>query len=220
MGFIINVSLSEDFCLICLSRPFGRNCRGTEGENSTSSLAGRADVGVPAPLFKGGCFLLLRVLEWRRFGFCPLSYAVGAKGQLWDHPSNSSGPSLCSWASLTKMTSSDQGTQPWRGDETWVQCLKLAFEGKMNTVDVNNCLPSIICAILLLVDNWPSTTCWCPGNFSLESALSLFFFLVLSSSSQAEEVRQVHVRLGRRWWRKYGIMSPSDLGFSSLALVQ
>ena len=32
MGFIINVSLSEDFCLICFSRPFGRNCRGTEGE--------------------------------------------------------------------------------------------------------------------------------------------------------------------------------------------
>lgn len=32
MGFIINVSLSEDFCVIRLSRPFGRNCRGTEEE--------------------------------------------------------------------------------------------------------------------------------------------------------------------------------------------
>lgn len=39
IGFIINVSLSEDFCLICLSRPFGRNWRGTEEEQTAPQLA-------------------------------------------------------------------------------------------------------------------------------------------------------------------------------------
>lgn len=36
MAFIMNVSLSEDFCLTCISRPFGRNCKGTEEEQHLS----------------------------------------------------------------------------------------------------------------------------------------------------------------------------------------
>lgn len=104
--------------------------------------------------------------------------------------------------------SSSKGTQPWRGDEIKINLyffFYLYLKGKFKTSHVNSCLAyldfPVIFVFLPLTDNRSFTICsYLLLTVASCSALPtpLFFYFVLSPS-QAEEVRQVHVPLGRRW---------------------
>lgn len=130
MGFIINVSLSEDFCLICLSRPFGRNCRGTEEEQHIVFGSQWAQTRKCQLLCLKVAVFFKRLKEiWFLSSELCCRCRRTAFGTILVIIMVSTSSSLHSWVFLLiKMMLFYKGTQPWRGDEIWINIFKFVFE--------------------------------------------------------------------------------------------